>query len=61
MFSVSGDPRDGFPRESSLIVSHLSCAGFSVLTTESCDEDVEEACEDEREELVDKPRTTNGT
>ena len=27
----------------------------------SCDEDVGEAGEDEVEELVDRPRTTNGT
>ena len=34
---------------------------FSVLITVSCDEDVEEAGEDEVEELVDRPGTTNGT
>ena len=85
MFSVSADPRDGFPRDSSLMISLLSVAGFSVLNTvscysliffqkkagfsvylltsntESCDEDVEETGEDEVEELVDRPGTTNGT
>ena len=61
MFSVSAYPRDGFPRDSSLIVSLLSVAGFSVGVTVSCDEDDEEAGEDEVEELVDRPRTTNGT
>ena len=45
MFSVSADPRDGFAHDSSLIMSPLSVAGFSVLITESCDEDVEESCE----------------
>ena len=55
MFSVSADPRDGFHRDSSLIVSLLSVAGFSVLITVSCDEDVEEAAEDEAEELADEP------
>ena len=61
MFSASADPRDGFPRDSSLIISLLSVAGFSVLITASCDEDVEEAGEDEEEELVDRSGTTNGT
>ena len=51
VFSVSAAPRDGFPRDSSLIISLLSVAGFSVLITVSCDEDVEEAGEDEVEEL----------
>ena len=32
-----------------------------MLTTVSCDEDVEETGEDEAEELVDRPGTTNGT
>ena len=50
-----------FLRDSSLIISLLSVAGFSVLITVSCDENVEEASEDEVEELVDRPRTTNGT
>ena len=61
MFSVFADPRDGFPRDSSLIISLLSVAGFSVLITVSCDEDVDEAGEDKVGELVDKPGTTNGT
>ena len=43
VFSVSADPRERFPRDSSLIISLLSVAGFSVLITVSCDEDVEEA------------------
>ena len=61
MFSVSADPCGGFPRDSSLTVSLLSVAGFSVLPTVSCDEDVEETSEDEVEELVDIPGTTKGT
>ena len=61
VFSVSADPRDGFPRDSSLIISLLPVGGFSVLTTVSCDEDVEETSEGEGEELVDRPWTTNGT
>ena len=56
-FSFSADLRDGFPRDSSL----LSVAGFSVQITESFDEDVEEAGEDEVEKLADRPRTTMGT
>ena len=42
-------------------LSLLSVAGFSVLPTVSCDEDVQEANEDEVEALVDRPGTTNGT
>ena len=61
MFSISADPRDGFPRDPSLIISFLSVEGFTVLITVSCGEDVDEASEDEVEELVDRPRTTNGT
>ena len=57
----SADPRDGFPRDSSLIVSLLSVAGFSVPITESRDEDAEEVGEDDVEKLVDKPGTTSGT
>ena len=41
--------------------SLLSVAGFSVLITVSCDEDVEEVGEHEVEELVDRPGTANGT
>ena len=52
---------NGFPRDSALILPLLSAEGFSVLVTESCNEDVEEVGEDDVEELVDKPRTTNGT
>ena len=48
-------------RHSSLRTTLLSAAGFSVLITVSYDVDVEEVGEDELEELVDKPRTTNGT
>ena len=47
--------------DSSLIIALLATAGFSVLTTFSCDEDIEEVGEDEVEELVDRPGTTNGT
>ena len=55
MFSLSTDPSHWFPRDSSLIVSLLSAAGFSVPITVSCDEDVEEVGEDEVVELVDRP------
>ena len=61
MFSVSADLCDRFHRDFSLIISLLSAAGFPVQITVSCDEDVEEAGEDEVEELVDRPGTTNGT
>ena len=61
MFSVSAGSCNGFHRNSALIISLLSVAGFSVPNTESCDEDVEEVGEDEAVELVDKPGTTNGT
>ena len=61
MFSVSADPRDAFPGDSSLMISLLSAAGFSVLITESCHEDDEEVGVGVVEELVDKPGTTNGT
>ena len=52
-----------FPRavESSLAFSLLLVAGISVSVTVSCGEDVGEVGEDEVEELVVKPRTTNGT
>ena len=53
----------GFP--SSLVLPHLSVAGFSVYlltsNTESYDEDVEEVGVDDVEEFVDKLVTTNGT
>ena len=52
---------NGFPRDSSLVIPLLSAAGFSRPITESCDEDVEEVGVGVVEELVDKPRTTNGT
>ena len=42
VFSISADPCDVFHRDSSFIISLLSVAGFSVLSTVSCDEDVEE-------------------
>ena len=61
VFSVSADPRDGFHRDSSLIISLLSVAGFSVLITEACDEDDEEPGEDEVEELVDRPGTVRSS
>ena len=61
MFSVSAGPCDEFPRTSSLILSLLVDAGCSVGVTNSCDEDVGDAGEDELEEHVDRPRTTNGT
>ena len=56
MFSISADPRDGFLRDSSLVISLLSAARFSVQITVSCDEDVEEVGQDEVEELVDETR-----
>ena len=60
-FSVSADPRDAFPGDSSLMISLPSGAGFSVLIRESCNEDDEEVGVGVVEELVDKPGTTNGT
>ena len=61
LFSVSADARDGLSRDTSLTISLFSDAWFSVLTTESCDEGVEEVGVDYVEELGDKPGTTNGT
>ena len=61
MFSVFARSGNGFHRDSSLIISLLSVAGFSVLITVSFDEDVEVVGEDEVEQLVDKPGTTHGT
>ena len=65
VFSVSVGLCSGFPRISSLILPLLSSTGFSVylLTSnaESCDEDDEEVGVGVVEELVEKPRTTNGT
>ena len=57
-FSVSAGPRDESPRTASLMLSLLVDVGCSMGVTASCDEDVGE---DELEELVDRPRTTNGT
>ena len=51
----------GFPRSSALVLPLLSVAGFSLLITVSCDEDVDEASGDEVEEFVERPGTTNGT
>ena len=55
----------GFRRNSSLVLPLLSGTGFSVYlstsNTESCDEDDGEVGEGEvKEELTDKPGTTNG-
>ena len=61
VFSVSAGSCNRFHRNSALILPLLSIAGFSVLITVSCDEDVEEVGVDDVEELVDKPGTTNGT
>ena len=65
MFSVSVDLCSGFHRSSSLVLPLLSVTGFSVYllmsNRESCDEDVKKVGVDVVEELVDKPRTTNGT
>ena len=60
-FSGSAGPCDEFPRTSSLILSLLVDAGYSVEVPVSCDEDVGEVGEDAVEELVDRPGTTNGT
>ena len=59
-FSVSAGLRDKFPYTSLRIYSLLVSAGCSVGATVSCDEDLEEG-EDELEEIVDRPGTTNGT
>ena len=65
MFLVSEGLCSGFLRNSSLVLPILSVAGFSVYllmsNTESYDDDVEEVSENDVEEFVDKPRTTNGT
>ena len=61
MFSVSADPRDGFPCDSPLIISLLSVPGFPMLIIGSGDQDVEEAGENDAEEFVNKPERTNGT
>ena len=47
VFSVSAGSCNGFLRNSARIIPLPSIAGFSVLITESCDEDVEEVGEDE--------------
>ena len=60
MFSVSGGPRDGSLRTSSLILSLLVDAGCSVGVTASCDGDVGDVGEDEFEDFFDRPGTTNG-
>ena len=57
-FSVSAGPRDESPRTSSLTLSLLVDAACYVGVTASCDEDVGDVGEDE---LVGRPRTTNGT
>ena len=54
-FSVSAGPCDEFRRTSSLTLSLLVDAGYSVGVTVSCDEDVGDVGEDELEELVDRP------
>ena len=60
-FSISAGACDRFPCTSTLVLSLLGVAGCSVGVTVSCDEDVREVGEGEVEELVDRPRTTNGT
>ena len=52
-FSVFAGPCDKFPCTSSLVLSLLVDAGYSVGVTVSCNEDVGEVGEDEVEELVD--------
>ena len=65
LFSVSVGLCNGLHRSSSLVLPLLSGVGFSVylLTsiTEFCDEDFDEVGENDVEEFVDKPWTTNGT
>ena len=61
MFSVFAGSGNGFPRNSALILPLLSAAGFSVLVTQSCDEDDDDEGVGVAEELVDKPWTTNGS
>ena len=56
MFSVSADPRTGFPVTPHSKIHIFLLLSFSVLITVSCDEDVDEAGEDEVEELVNRPR-----
>ena len=60
-FSISAGPCDEFPRTPSRILSLLVDAGCSMDVTASCDEDEEDVGEDELEELLDRPGTTNGT
>ena len=60
-FSVSAGPCGRSPCTSSLIVSLLLNSGCSVGVTVSCGGDAGEVGEDELEELVDGPGTTNGT
>ena len=60
-FSFSAGSCDGFPRTDPLIFSLLSVAVCSVVVTVSCYGDVREISENEVEELVDEPGTTNGT
>ena len=60
-FSISADLRDGFSCANSLVLSLLLDAGISVPVRVSCDEDVEEVSDGEAEDLVDEPKTTNGT
>ena len=57
----SAGPREEFPRAPTLILSLPAGAGCCVGITASCDEDVGDVGEDEVEELVDRPGTTNGT
>ena len=59
-YSHSGRSRDESPRTSSLILSLLIHA-MLCRSTASCDENVRDVSEDELEELVDGPGTTNGT
>ena len=60
-FSVSAGSCDGLTRTVLLVLSLLVDAGCCVGVTASSDEDVGDVGEDEVEELVDKPGTTNGT
>ena len=59
-FLISADSCDGSLRADSLVLSLLLVAGI-YLSVVYCDEDVGEVGEDEVEDLVDKPSTTNDT
>ena len=61
VFSVSAGSCDGLASTVLLALSFFIDAGRCVGVTASCDENVGDVDEDELEELVDRPGTTNGT